>query len=70
MGDRIPGMMTPQRYRKLLAAAAGEFAAHGFEQASLNTVIRACGMSKSSFYHYFDSKKALFDRVVEERPQR
>ncbi|MDI3471041.1 MAG: Transcriptional regulator, AcrR family [Pseudolabrys sp.] len=58
--------MEPQRYRQLLAAAASEFAAHGFEQASLNAVIRACGMSKSSFYHYVGSKEALFDRVVEE----
>lgn len=58
--------MAPERYRQLLATAAREFAARGFEQASLNAVIRACGMSKSSFYHYFGSKEALFDRVVEE----
>jgi AcrR family transcriptional regulator len=66
MSDRIPGVMAPQRYRQLLATAAREFAARGFEQASLNAVIRACGMSKSSFYHYFGSKEALFDRLVEE----
>ncbi len=66
MSDRTPGVMAPQRYRQLLATAAGEFAARGFEQASLNAIIRACAMSKSSFYHYFDSKEALFDRVVEE----
>lgn len=66
MSDRVPGVMAPQRYRHLLATAAREFAAHGFEQASLNAIIRACGMSKSSFYHYFGSKEALFDRVVEE----
>ncbi len=64
--ERVPGVMAPQRYRHLLTTAASEFAAHGFEQASLNVIIRACGMSKSSFYHYFGSKEALFDRVVEE----
>lgn len=64
--ERVAGIMAPQRYRQLLATAAREFAAHGFEQASLNAIIRACGMSKSSFYHYFGSKEALFDRVVEE----
>lgn len=58
--------MAPPRYRQLLATAAREFAARGFEQASLNAIIRACGISKSSFYHYFGSKEALFDRVVEE----
>jgi AcrR family transcriptional regulator len=57
---------TPQREHELLAAAAHEFAEAGYERASLNAVIRACGMSKSSFYHRFDSKQSLFDRVVDE----
>lgn len=56
---------TPREH-ELLATAAREFATAGFEHASLNAVIRACGMSKSSFYHRFDSKQALFDRVVDE----
>lgn len=60
-----PGTLSPARERKLLATAAREFATAGFEAASLNAVIRACGMSKSSFYHYFASKQALFDRVVD-----
>jgi AcrR family transcriptional regulator len=66
MSERIPGVMAPQRRTQLLATAAREFASRGFEQSSLNAIIRACGMSKSSFYHYFGSKEALFDRVVEE----
>ncbi len=60
-----PGTLPPARERKLLAAAAREFAAAGFEGASLNALIRECGMSKSSFYHYFGSKQALFDHVVD-----
>lgn len=60
-----PRTLPPARERTLLATAAREFAGAGFEGASLNTVIRACGMSKSSFYHFFDSKQALFDRVIE-----
>jgi AcrR family transcriptional regulator len=66
MKKRIPGVMAPERYRQLLARAAREFAACGFERASLNAIIRDRGMSKSSFYHYFGSKEALFDRVVED----
>jgi AcrR family transcriptional regulator len=66
MKNRIPGVMAPERYRQLLARAAREFAACGFERASLNAIIRDCAMSKSSFYHYFGSKEALFDRVVED----
>lgn len=57
--------MRPERHQLLLETAAREFAARGFENASLNAIIRACGLSKSSFYHFFDSKEALFDRVVE-----
>jgi len=55
----------PERHQLLYETAAREFAARGFENASLNAIIRACGLSKSSFYHFFDSKEALFDRVVE-----
>jgi len=66
MKIRIPGVMAPERYRQLLARAAREFAACGFERASLNAIIRDCAMSKSSFYHYFVSKEALFDRVIED----
>jgi len=57
--------MNEDRQRVLLETAAKEFAGAGFERASLNRIIKTCGMSKSSFYHYFDSKEALFDIVVQ-----
>jgi len=65
--DRI---LSPSRRQALLAAAAAEFAEHGFERASLNRVIATQRMSKSSFYHYFASKTALFDAVVSEAAAR
>ncbi|MGH3999641.1 MAG: TetR/AcrR family transcriptional regulator, partial [Pseudonocardiaceae bacterium] len=61
--------MDSQRRRGLLETAAREFADAGYQQASLNKIIRACGMSKSSFYHYFTSKAELFDIVVREAAQ-
>lgn len=64
MKSRTLGVMRPERYGQLLARAAREFAACGFELASLNSIIRDCATSKSSFYTYFGSKEALFDRVV------
>ena len=64
MEDRRVGVMAPDRWDRLLRAAADEFAQAGYEQASLNRIIRACGMSKSSFYHYVDSKEQLFERVL------
>jgi AcrR family transcriptional regulator len=64
MDDRRIGVMAPERWDRLLRAAAEEFAQAGYEQASLNRIIRACGMSKSSFYHYVASKEQLFDHVL------
>jgi AcrR family transcriptional regulator len=61
--------MNSQRRRRLLETAAREFADTGYEQASLNKIIRTCNMSKSSFYHYFTSKADLFDTVVREAAQ-
>jgi len=59
-------VLPPERRRLLIETAAREFARAGYERASLNRIIRACGLSKSSFYHYVASKDALFDMVVTE----
>lgn len=58
--------MESGRWQRLLEVAASEFARNGYQRASLNRIIRTCGMSKSSFYHFFDSKAELFNVVVEE----
>lgn len=58
--------MPAARRRSLVDAAATEFACQGYENASLNAIIRRCSMSKSSFYYLFDSKVELFDFVVTE----
>lgn len=63
MGTR-KAALAPGRRDELLDVATREFARHGFDGASLNRIIRACGMSKSSFYHYYESKEALFDAAV------
>ncbi|MCH0563860.1 MULTISPECIES: TetR/AcrR family transcriptional regulator [unclassified Streptomyces] len=60
------GELAVERRRRLLETAAREFAAKGYERASLNAIIQVCEMSKSSFYHYVGSKAALFDAVVRE----
>ncbi|WP_159618021.1 TetR/AcrR family transcriptional regulator [Ruania rhizosphaerae] len=56
--------LDPERRALLVRAAADEFASAGLEGASLNRIIRACGMSKSSFYHLFESKQDLVYRVI------
>ncbi|HET6735300.1 TetR/AcrR family transcriptional regulator [Mycobacterium sp.] len=58
--------MPSERRRRLVEIASAEFASEGYEHASLNRVIDACGMSKSSFYYFLPSKAELFDFVVRE----
>jgi AcrR family transcriptional regulator len=57
--------LEPEVRRRILEAAAKEFAAHGYRQASLNHIIDALGLSKGLFYYYFDDKADLFCSVVE-----
>lgn len=64
MPDDAFARMAPERRDRLVTAAAHEFAAHPGPEASLNRIIAACGMSKSSFYHVIDSKEALLGIVV------
>ncbi len=57
--------------RELFDAALEEFVAHGFEQASLTTILTNAGMSKGQFYYYFHNKEglylALIDRLIERK---
>ncbi len=58
--------MPVDRRHQLVAVAAAEFASSGYQEASLNRIIRDCGMSKSSFYYFVPSKEELFTFVVQE----
>ena len=49
---------------RILETAAEEFAVRGFEGVSLNQLIDRLGMSKGSFYYYFDDKADLFNTVA------
>ncbi|MEW1975765.1 TetR/AcrR family transcriptional regulator [Microbacterium profundi] len=59
-----PTRLSPERRAALADATVAEFERSGYEGASLNRIIRAAGMSKSSFYHFVGSKDELFDAVV------
>lgn len=52
--------------RKLLDAAAKEFAELGFHMASISSITRRAGTALGSFYTYFDSKEALFKALVQD----
>jgi AcrR family transcriptional regulator len=55
----------PEMQEALLAAGAREFAAHGYDGASLNGILLAAGLSKGAFYYYFDDKADLAAAVLE-----
>lgn len=51
--------------RTVTEAAVAEFAARGYSGASMNTLVKAAGISKGSLFHYFGSKGDLFAGIVE-----
>ena len=54
-----------EKREALLDAATLEFAAHGYDDASINRILLAAGFSKGSFYYYFDDKPDLAVAVLE-----
>ena len=57
--------LDPEKQRVLFEAAGAEFAAHGFDSASLNRILEKSGIGKSTLYYYFDDKADLFTTMVE-----
>jgi AcrR family transcriptional regulator len=57
--------MPPERRDKLFRSAAEEFAAQGYEGASLNRIVERAGIAKSSLYYYFDDKRDLFEQLIQ-----
>jgi len=53
--------------RRILDAAADEFAERGLAGARVDRIAERAGANKQRIYAYFGSKDELFDRVVEDR---
>ena len=54
----------PERRQELMAAAQHLFYTKGYENTSVNDIIKAVGVSKGAFYHHFDSKAAVLEAIV------
>ena len=52
--------------RRLLDAAAHEFAEHGIAGARVDRIAAAAKSNKAQIYHYFTNKDGLFDAVMRE----
>jgi AcrR family transcriptional regulator len=50
--------------RKLRKAAAIEFAAHGFDGASVQAIADRAGVNRERLYSYFGDKRTLWDTVL------
>jgi AcrR family transcriptional regulator len=48
-----------------LDVAQGLIMSRGYDQFSIQDILDAAGASKGAFYHYFDSKAALLDAIVD-----
>ena len=63
--DKTPRTERGRRtLRKLLDAAATEFADKGFHEASISGIPRRAGVALGTFYTYYDSKDAIFRALV------
>jgi len=51
---------------QLIAIATRMFADRGYEDTSIEAVLREAGVSRGSLYHHFPSKEALFEAAAED----
>jgi TetR/AcrR family transcriptional regulator len=52
--------------KKIVEAARKEFAARGYAGARIDGIARRAKLTKQLLYHYFPSKAALFDEILEQ----
>lgn len=50
--------------KRILEAAAEEFAAHGLAGARVDAIARRAGVNKQLLYHHFGGKEALFREIL------
>ena len=53
-----------ERRRQLLEQATALFATHGYDELSMARIAREAGISKALLYHYFPSKRDLFEAAL------
>lgn len=54
-----------QKHDEILDVAQRLVYTIGYEQMSIQNIIQELGISKGAFYHYFDSKQALLEAMVD-----
>lgn len=59
-----------QRERQLLDVACAVFAEKGYRRSNVADIVERAGVSRGTFYHYFESREAIFWRLMEDYFQR
>jgi AcrR family transcriptional regulator len=63
----MPKIIDPEAYRKeLLQKCFDLFAEKGYANVTTRQISKELGISTGAMYHYFPSKQALFEQLVEE----
>lgn len=55
-----------ERRSELIACAQSFFYSKGYENTSVSDIIAEVGIAKGTFYHYFNSKQAILEAMVDE----
>ncbi len=58
------GQRDASMYNRLLASARRVFDRLGWNRATVQDIVEDAGVSRGSFYVYFDNKRAVFDTLV------
>lgn len=53
-------MNDTEKHLRLMNAAAACFARYGYKKTAVDEIVRAAGISKGLFYHYYADKKTLY----------
>ncbi|KKI91544.1 hypothetical protein WQ54_14215 [Bacillus sp. SA1-12] len=60
------GLKGKESKARIKAAAAYEFAKHGFHQTKISNIVKRASLTQPAFYLYFSSKDAIFNELVNE----
>jgi TetR/AcrR family transcriptional regulator len=58
-------VLQENKQKKILQICLEEFARHGYESASTNSMARKAGIAKGSLFQYFGSKESLYFYVLD-----
>lgn len=62
--------LPPEKHEKIVTAIKNELARVPFDEVSINRIVQDAGISRGSFYQYFEDKSDMLDYVLKEYHER